>query len=85
LLRDFFLCRNPTEVFKFVKQVYGYRSAIVHGSKKNPKSHRVVAIKGSEEIPLIELGLKLLRHAILALTKHPEFLVAKELDNFLLS
>jgi len=45
---------NPSEVFGFVKKIYAYRSAIVHGSK-NSETKRTVAYKGKEEIPAVTL------------------------------
>jgi hypothetical protein len=70
-------------VFKLVKEIYNYRSSVVHGSKKAPKK-RTISMHGSVEVPLIESGLKLLRHAIRVLTKSPEFLDPTRLDRYLL-
>jgi len=42
---------KPPEVFGFVKKIYAYRSAIVHGSKKS-ETKRTIALKNNEEIPV---------------------------------
>jgi hypothetical protein len=76
---------TPPQVFRQVKRVYNYRSALVHGSKSIGKAKQLIEGKGSEEVPFVELGLRLLRHAIRALTKYPEFLDPAKLDNYLLS
>jgi hypothetical protein len=48
---------EPAEIFEFVKKIYAYRSAIVHGSKKS-ENKRTVSNKRNEEIPTVNLGLK---------------------------
>jgi hypothetical protein len=75
---------EPQQIFDFVKKIYAYRSAIVHGSKKI-ESKRTIAIKDKEEIPLVALGVRLLRYSVFALTKHPKFLDPKQLDRFLIT
>jgi hypothetical protein len=75
---------EPAEVFEFVKKIYAYRSAIVHGSKKS-ENKRTVSNRKNEEIPTVNLGLKLLRHAILALARHPKFLDPAKLDQSLIA
>jgi len=76
---------TPAQVFKHVKLIYKYRSSVVHGSKPSANVEHLIGPKGSQEVPLVELGLKLLRHAIRALTKHSEFLSPEKLDSYLLS
>jgi hypothetical protein len=75
---------EPQQIFDFVKKIYAYRSAIVHGSKKI-ESKRTIASNDKEDIPLVALGVRLLRYSIFALTKHPEFLDPKQLDRFLIT
>lgn len=74
---------EPGEIFAFVKKIYAYRSAVVHGSKKS-ETKRTIANKHNEEIPTVALGIKLLRHTILALARHPKFLDPEKLDNYLI-
>jgi len=73
-----------SEIFDFIKKIYAYRSAIVHGSKKS-ENKRTVSNKRNEEIPTVHLGLKLLRHSILTLARHPQYLDPAKLDQFLIA
>jgi len=56
----------------------------VHGSKKS-ENKRTVSNKRNEEIPTVNLGLKLLRHSILTLARHPQYLDPAKLDQFLIA
>jgi hypothetical protein len=74
---------GPTEIFALVKKVYAYRSAVVHGTGDAEKK-RVITVGPETKHDAVELGLALLRHAIISLAAHPEFLNAAALDEFLL-
>lgn len=74
---------NPVEIFGFVKKIYAYRSAVVHGTGDAEKKRVILAGKEKKH-DAVELGLALLRHTLTSLAKHPEFLVPSALDEHLL-
>jgi Apea-like HEPN len=75
--------KKPSEIFRGVKQVYNYRSAIVHGSAK-AKSKREIALGAQESIRTVELAEEYARLALRALVKRPEFLDPMRIDRELL-
>jgi hypothetical protein len=75
---------DPGEIFRYMKKIYEYRSAVVHGSKKS-ETKRTIANKHKVEIPTVALGVKLLRHSILALARHQKYLDPEKLDNYLIT
>lgn len=75
---------SPVEIFGFVKKIYAYRSAVVHGTGDAEKKRVILAGKEKKH-DAIDLGLALLRHTLTSLAKHPEFLVPSALDEHLLT
>jgi len=75
---------SPVEIFGFVKKIYAYRSAVVHGTGDAEKKRVILAGKEKKH-DAVELGLALLRHTLTSLAKHPEFLVPSALDERLLT
>ncbi len=66
------LCaKAPPEVFREVKQIYAYRSAVVHGSAKSEKKTRI-KVSEAEQVPASELALEYLRVVLNAVTENPE-------------
>jgi hypothetical protein len=76
---------KATEVFKAVKKIYGFRSAIVHGSSKVDSQKEIKLHEEAEPINTILLANNYLREVIRILTEHPHYLDAREIDNLLLS
>lgn len=74
---------SPVEIFGFVKKIYAYRSAVVHGTG-DAERKRVILGPKEKKHDAVELGLALLRHTLTSLTTHPEFLDPAALDAHLL-
>jgi hypothetical protein len=70
---------SPSEVYDFIKRVYGFRNEVVHGSPALEKK-RLVMVSKQKTIPTVALGIRLLRHAIVVLTEHPEYLDLDRID-----
>ncbi len=75
---------SPEDVFKHCKKIYDYRSAVIHGSKKVQKK-RIIKLAEGEEIPIVRLGVKILRCVIKTLSHHVEYLNPEKLDNLLIT
>jgi len=75
--------QTPVEVFRAVKQIYRYRSAVVHGSGKITDKHEI-AISDKEKIPTVTLAINYLRMAINILIDNPQYLKARKIDEELL-
>jgi hypothetical protein len=69
----------PVEVFRAVKQIYRYRSAVVHGSAKMTDKHEI-AVSDKEKIPTVTLAINYLRMAINILIDNPQYLKASKID-----
>ena len=80
-----FETHSAEDVFKMVKQIYNYRSAVAHGSHDVEK-RRVVSLKHQPEpIPTIRLGLALLRYVMGVVSRRPAMLDVQALDAHLLN
>ncbi|MHC0551361.1 hypothetical protein [Salinicoccus sp. CNSTN-B1] len=86
----FLLQKSPLEeskldIFKNMKAIYAYRSAVVHGSnqKKLDKKKHIQDSKGEKWL-VIDLAEKYLKECIKVLLKQPEFLEAKNIDEKLI-
>lgn len=75
---------SPEDVFKHCKKIYDYRSAVIHGSKEVQK-RRIIKLAEGEEIPIVRLGVKILRCVIKTLSHHIEYLNPEKLDNLLIT
>jgi hypothetical protein len=74
---------SPEDVFKHCKKIYDYRSAVIHGSKEVQKK-RIIKLAEGEEIPIVRLGVKILRCVIKTLSHHVEYLNPQKLDKLLI-
>lgn len=74
---------DTIEIFKAVKQIYAYRSSVVHGSTK-ASSKREIKLPSGEPIPTLELAIKLIQASIQVLIDNPKYLNAKKIDEELL-
>ena len=70
-------------VFRICKILYDYRSDVAHGRPLDKK--RVIKLEQAKPLPTVALGIALLRHVILSLSKRPEYFVPENLDKYLLS
>jgi hypothetical protein len=75
--------QTPVEVFRAVKQIYRYRSAVVHGSARTTDK-REIAISDREKIPTVTLAINYLRMAINILIDNPQYLKASKIDEELI-
>ncbi|MBY6035769.1 hypothetical protein KUV80_03860 [Fictibacillus nanhaiensis] len=74
---------SPSEVFKSVKYIYGFRSSVVHGSSKSSKK-RVVELSEGKAIPTTELAIKFLELAIEVFLEKPEYLITGRIEEELI-
>lgn len=75
--------KAPQEVFKDVKQIYGYRSAIVHGSSK-ASSKKVIKLSDKREILTNDLAIEYLRYSLFFLLNNPQYKTAQLIDSEIL-
>ena len=70
------------QVFREMKQIYGFRSKVVHGSADLDKDREIK--RGEEKVLAIDAALEHLRNAFAVLIKNPALLDPKKIDAFLL-
>lgn len=70
------------DIFRAVKTIYGYRSAVAHGGSSDSKN-QFVTVAGNK-IPTVEFAIDILRETIIALGKNPRFLDPAEIDIYIL-
>jgi hypothetical protein len=75
---------NPLTVFRNVKQVYGFRSGVVHGDSRKANKKREIIIEEQQKIPTVKVAINYIRMALGVLLEHPEYLVASLIDERLL-
>jgi len=75
--------KSPYQVFRDLKRIYGYRSAIVHGSKKAHKK-REIASGDNRRIPAYSLAIDYLRVVLRILIDHPQYRKPARIDEELL-
>ncbi|TJY59310.1 hypothetical protein E4T66_12995 [Sinimarinibacterium sp. CAU 1509] len=75
--------RNPVEAFGDIKKIYGYRSAIVHGSKNIEKS-RMVKFDENTQKPAHNLSADYVRLVLRVLLANERFRDPKQIDQELL-
>lgn len=75
--------RNAAEAFRDIKSIYGYRSAIVHGSKNIEKS-RMVKIDDQTHEPAYNLSIEYVRLVLRVLLANERFRDPKQIDQELL-
>ena len=71
------------EVFRDLKKVYGYRSAVVHGSATAARKEEIVR-QGGDKVPAHAVAVDLLRLALSVLLQHPRYRDPKAIDEDLL-
>jgi Apea-like HEPN len=74
---------KPKDVFKDIKHIYKYRSAIVHGSII-PEEKRMINVSEGKSIPANALAVKYLRFIIKKLIEYPQYRDPKKIDEDLL-
>lgn len=74
---------SPSKVFKNMKKMYGYRSAIVHGSKDIEKK-KVIRLSEEKQMPANNLAIKYLKNILKLMISYPEDRDAKIIDKELL-
>jgi len=75
--------RSADQAFSDIKKIYGYRSAIVHGSKDLTKK-RLVKIDETTHTPAYELSIRYVRFIVMALLANQRFRDPKTIDRELL-
>ena len=75
--------KTPQQVFRDIKSIYAYRSAIVHGSTKIDKK-RMIKIDKGNEVPASTLAVEYLRKLLRILIENPYFRDVKRIDEELL-
>lgn len=75
--------QTAVEVYRAIKRIYAYRSAVVHGSTEVDRK-REIAIGGRGKIPAVTAAVTYLRMALEVLTEHNEYLNPAKIDEQLL-
>jgi len=75
---------EPTAVFKNVKAVYRFRSAVVHGNQEKAKETREIKLDDGTIIPTIKLATDYLGMAVRAIAQQPEYFTPHNIDEKLL-
>lgn len=75
--------RNAAEAFRDIKSIYGYRSAIIHGSKNIEKS-RMVKIDDQTHKPAYNLSIDYVRLVLRVLLADERFRDPRQIDQELL-
>jgi hypothetical protein len=75
---------SPQEVFRAIKKIYAYRSAVVHGSSKADKSREII-VQDKPPIRTVSLAIKYLRMTLRILLKYPQYLKAEKIDELIFS
>ena len=73
----------PIEVYRAVKKIYAYRSAVIHGSTKI-EDKRELKLGNQERISAVTVAVNYLRSAISTLVEHSEYLDPARIDEELL-
>lgn len=75
---------QPEEVFRAVKSLYGYRSAVAHGNVKEMSKKENVKLRGGSEVDAVQLAASYLRRVIRALAVRPDLTGGREIDEAIL-
>jgi hypothetical protein len=75
--------REAVDVFRDIKEIYKFRSAVAHGSSKSSQK-REIAIKEGEAIPIVAAAINYLRIALGIILDHPEYRNPTRIDEVLL-
>jgi hypothetical protein len=74
---------DPIKVFDTVRNIYKYRSAVIHGKGKLDKVREITS-EASPPIPTISKAIEYLREILKVLIHNPEYLDTEKLDEELL-
>lgn len=74
---------RSAQVFREMKQIYKFRSKIVHGSSDLEKGREIE--RDGQEIAVIDAALEHLRNAFVVLIRNPALLDPQRIDEFLLT
>jgi len=77
--------KNPFQVFKEIKKIYSYRSAIVHGSSDKNKKKKEKSFSDNPELSISSNAVEYLRMALIVLIENPKYRKSEKIDEFLLS
>ena len=80
---DTLVKEDTNVIFEQVKQIYSFRSAVVHGSGKT-KEKREIKLTKKVGVPTVKKGMEYLRMIIRVLLNHPRYQNAKLIDSELL-
>jgi hypothetical protein len=75
--------RDAVKIFRDIKEIYSFRSAVAHGSSKTTKK-REIAIKEDETIPVVTAAINYLRMALGILLDHSQYRNVTNIDEELL-
>lgn len=75
--------KSSQQAFNDIKNIYAYRSAIVHGSKKLDKK-RIIKLDDNKETTTHSLAVNYLRFVLRVLLKNPKYRNPKIIDSELL-
>lgn len=75
---------DPVTVFRNVKSIYSFRSALVHGNAKKAEKAREIKIEEHKQIPTVKVATDYIRMAIRVLLEHSHYRVAATIDEALL-
>lgn len=74
---------SPLQVFANVKQIYAYRSSIVHGSHKVNKK-REIKLEENKSVPSVDLARLYLSEVLKILISNPQYFDPGKIDQILL-
>nr|WP_281726597.1 HEPN domain-containing protein [Hafnia alvei] len=77
------LGKSPQQAFKDIKKIYGYRSAIVHGSKALDKK-RIIKLDDNMETTAHAIAIVYLRFVLKVLLENPKYRNASLIDSELI-
>lgn len=75
--------KTPVEVFKEIKKIYAYRSAIVHGSRSSTK-RREIKLKNRKHVRVSSLAIEYLRLILKVIVENKEYRNTEKVDRLLL-
>lgn len=78
-----FPSKSPYQVFQDIKDIYSYRSAIVHGSTKAVKKREIISVT-NEHTPASSMAIEYLRFTLDTLIKNAKYRDPKKIDEDLL-
>ena len=75
---------DPLTVFRNVKQIYGFRSGVVHGDSKKALRKREITVQEQKKIPTVKVAIDYIRMTLSVLLDHPKYLAVPAIDESLL-